>query len=526
MGTVAILAAGYGKRSGLKYNKALVKIGDKAAISHIIDYFPLNYEFVIALGYMGDAVEQYLKIAHSNRKFTFVETEVFDAGPAWALQQCYHYLFDKPFHLWCCDTIVHKFEQLDEEKNWIGIRYTKNTQDYSTALLGDEEMVEKFIEKGHEDATEYAYIGCAYIKDYEDFWKGLKEKPVVLNGESMVSAGFKPLIDKQTLSSRHFLWFDIGTKEGIAEARQYFKSKVENLNKEDEEIYFINNKVVKFFTNEEVCRKRIERAGNLGRGLVPQPTYFPGKTNSKLHVYGYHFVNGQDLFSISNPQDYLMDLLNFSLGTIWERKKTLEKSKVDLICYKFYKQKTEDRLKLYYKQTSSVDEEETVNGQKLPKLSTMLDGIDWKWLTDSHPCTFHGDFNFSNILLTPENKFMFIDWRQDFGGLTDCGDAYYDLAKMYSGFMFVHDIVKQGKFKINKTQNVIDFSSEIPYRIELCTKIFQKFLKVNEFDEKKVKTLAAIVLLNMSPLHEPPLNVYLYYLGKYLLWETTCSPVT
>ena len=73
---VLIPTAGIGSRLAeeTKYiNKSLVTVNNQPIISHIINKFPISTEFVIALGYKGDLVKQYLKIAHPKNKFIFVK---------------------------------------------------------------------------------------------------------------------------------------------------------------------------------------------------------------------------------------------------------------------------------------------------------------------------------------------------------------------------------------------------------------------------------------------------------------------
>ena len=61
---VFIPTAGTGSRLGLltkNLNKSLITIGNKPVISHIIDVYPPSTEFVIALGFDGKKVKDYLK---------------------------------------------------------------------------------------------------------------------------------------------------------------------------------------------------------------------------------------------------------------------------------------------------------------------------------------------------------------------------------------------------------------------------------------------------------------------------------
>ena len=64
---VLILAAGLGTRLNNlndKLNKSLFPINNRAVLSHIIDKFPRDFDFVIAIGYRGDLIREYCKQSH------------------------------------------------------------------------------------------------------------------------------------------------------------------------------------------------------------------------------------------------------------------------------------------------------------------------------------------------------------------------------------------------------------------------------------------------------------------------------
>ena len=69
---VLITTSGIGSRLGelTDYtNKSLVRIGDKPAISLIIEKYPEDTEFVITLGHYGDYVKEFLRMVYPNRVF-------------------------------------------------------------------------------------------------------------------------------------------------------------------------------------------------------------------------------------------------------------------------------------------------------------------------------------------------------------------------------------------------------------------------------------------------------------------------
>jgi len=66
---VLLTTSGIGSRLGTatKYtNKSLVTVGDRAAISQIIESYPDDIEIVITVGYFGDHVRDYVSLAYPN----------------------------------------------------------------------------------------------------------------------------------------------------------------------------------------------------------------------------------------------------------------------------------------------------------------------------------------------------------------------------------------------------------------------------------------------------------------------------
>ena len=71
---VLIPTAGTGSRLGnlTKFlNKSLIPVSNKAVISHIIDKYPDDCEFVIPIGYKGNLVKEFLNLAYPKRNFIF-----------------------------------------------------------------------------------------------------------------------------------------------------------------------------------------------------------------------------------------------------------------------------------------------------------------------------------------------------------------------------------------------------------------------------------------------------------------------
>ena len=111
-----------------------------------------------------------------------------------------------------------------------------------------------------------------------------------------------------------------------------------------------------------------------------------------------------------------------------------EKLEFNKKSYCFYKEKTFIRIDKFFKKFSRKDSELVINGLKTPKVVDLLNEVDWDYISSGIPVRFHGDFHFENIIYDRlEDKFFFLDWRQDFGGIFNYGDLYYDLAKLIMG---------------------------------------------------------------------------------------------
>ena len=142
---VLILAAGMGSRLGnltKNINKAMLPINNKAIISHIINKFPEEYEFVVCLGYKGEELKQYCQLAHPNHKFTFVEIDKYEgerSGPGYSSLQCKQHL-QRPFYFVVADCVIDsKMPHLDG--NWLGIYPTAYPEKYSTVQVDKNDRI-------------------------------------------------------------------------------------------------------------------------------------------------------------------------------------------------------------------------------------------------------------------------------------------------------------------------------------------------------------------------------------------------
>ncbi|MEK6881383.1 MAG: hypothetical protein AABY22_17300, partial [Nanoarchaeota archaeon] len=472
--------------------------------------FPIDTEFVIAIGHKGDIVKQYLQVAHSNRKFIFVEIDKFEGpgtGPYYSITQCKEYL-QCPFYFVSCDSIIRSSDwkyNLMLFHSWASFDDIEDDQkeNYCTAQDNEDYEIIQIFNKSKE-GTNHAFTGIAYIKEYDEFWDSL--------GKEISLEEIAPTILKmKNMCMTDNNWFDTGNEEGLQKARKHFKG-IQNLDKLDEEIYFFDDYVVKYFYDENIVADRLKRTKYLGNTI-------PKIIGLSKNYYKYEFLKGKNLFEIENPHEVLPALLKYAQLNLWKKIELNEEDKLFFLnaCETMYYDKTINRLmKLKFADSLKL----------VSSLDSLFSLINWEELYNGIPSNIHGDFQFSNILSVEKENyktFKLLDWRDGFYVLLEYGDLYYDFAKLYANLLWPHDSVKNKKYIIQEEKDSVLATIEISDSIRKCISIFEKWIVENNYSLKKVKALSYLVLLNMAPLHEAPLDKHLFYYAKQLLYtELKC----
>lgn len=516
---VLIPTAGLGNRlKGISknINKALVSIAHKPGISYIIEKFDKNIEFVVPVGYKADTVKDFLTLTYPDRKFIFVDIDKFEgegSGLGYTILKCKEHL-QMPFIFISNDTIVLE-DIKPPSNNWMGYAQTKNNAEYRSLRIEKRNVIE-ICAKGAEGDVK-AYIGLAGIHDFETFWHAMTEGINQGSIEIGESFGLRYLIEND-IEPISFTWFDTGNLEALQKTREHFQNNIEAniLEKEDEAIWFVNDKVIKFSINSDFIKNRVERAKKLS-GFIPEIT------NSTKHMYCYGKISGE-IFSKNPTVNTFKYFLDWMQG-FWTKKEIGkdEQKEFKSICNKFYKDKTFERVKQYFTTFEQIDSQEIINGKQVPGVFTLLEKVDWPELSNGIPVRFHGDLHFENVLINSDSKspFTLLDWRQDFGGLMEYGDIYYDLAKLNHGLIISHELVTRNLFEVTHKLNQVEYDFLRKQNLVACENYFKEWIQENGYDYKKVQLLTALIYLNIATLHHYPYSLLLFYLGKEMLFELT-----
>lgn len=512
--SVLISTAGVGSR--LKpltdyTNKALVKVGDKPALSYIVELYSEDTKFVVTLGHFGDHVREFLTIAYPNRNFTFVEVSPY-SGPGsslgFSMLQAKN-LLQCPFVFHACDTLLTTPVPAPTFNWCVGAERPDATQ-YTKLMVRDGGGV--YLERGrYSDAGGIAYAGVCGVYDYTLFWDSLERayhrdpfKSSLYDGD-----GFEAVIEqgKPVVFVSDPLWEDVGNPDALRCARGRFTETFYTLPKADEALFVVDGNVIKFFGNPDIVRGRVARADRLA-GMVPV------LESSTEHFYRYKLAEGA-LFSKTVNRPKFITFLEWAHSYLWLSGKTdsLSRSAFQEACRKQFIEKTLSRVDSYL--GDAPDHPERINGIEIPAVGDLLNRIDEEWLCVGHNIRIHGDLILDNVLETADG-FCLLDWRQDFGGRWDAGNIYYDLAKLNHNMVITHDVVRRGLFDAEAERCHILIDSAL---VE-CQKVLHTFIQDRGYDLRKVKVLTAMIWLSMAALHEPPFSHFLFRFGKYNLFKS------
>jgi dTDP-glucose pyrophosphorylase len=505
---VLLTTSGLGSRLGnlTKFtNKSLVRVGDKPVISHIIETYPKDVEFIVTLGHYGSHVKQYLTLAHIDRNIQFVEVDNYTGDGSsllYSISLCEEYL-QCPFIFHACDTVLpnNYISNIDFSTNWSigGTGY--NSQSYRT-INSVNGKIASINEKGEQN-FDFVYVGVSGIVQYDIFWKTCKSILQTVNTSDLSDCHVIRKMNNFSVIPVDE-WYDIGNIDALKRTRSKIKGTIHVLDKEDENIFIFDNFVIKFFHNKKICYDRVLRTKSLGN-LVPK------LLGSTENFYKYEYINA-DLMSDVVDRDKFSKLLNWANDNLWVGK---EQENFYDNALSFYKDKTLLRIEKFLDKHNLTDNVDCINGVEVPRIKDLITEINFKDIIGPNPTGFHGDFILDNILIS--DSFTLIDWRQDFNGIIESGDMNYDLAKLNHNLVLNHEMLHNNYFKIDFSEQII---CDVYVKKSLidCKNILREFCEDRNINFNNIEILTSLIWLNMSPLHEHPLDMFLYYFGKYNLY--------
>lgn len=495
--TVLILAAGYGRRMGPlseMINKSLVPYKQKPLLSHIIEKFPDDTKFVIACGFLGYQIKDYLSLVRPSLDVTFVDIVDYNesrTGPGTTISYCKPYLPES--FIWIsCDTLF-EFDLIDKlDHNWIAISEVPSNQSTEYSWINkDNEIINK--QKSNEPVD--AFIGLMHVYGSEYFDK--------LSNNTEAIAGITPSMKSYRVRD----WKDFGTydkwksHDGLNQSLSFVKP--------DELLFIDNNRVVKFTVDQSLAEARYNRAC-VNKSCLPTNIQF------KSNFLAYDYMSGTPFYDVLNVNRFKV-FLDWALNNIWNIKDPDPSKDNTLLADKFYKSKTLERLSKFKSKYPDWKENKTVNNIPVNTLDYYINSVDFSMLaSDIRWCFIHGDLQFDNLVFDEQtNKFTVIDWRTDFAGSL-YGDLYYDLAKMLGGLYLNYKAIKDNRLEYKEYENHSVINDLSVSHLDEYENALREWVSTHGLNWGKIKLLVPIIYLNMSPLHEYPMDKYLISYAQLL----------
>ena len=531
---VLILTAGVGSKLGdlTKYmNKAMIKIGKKPVISYIIEQYPSETEYYVELGYQGEHIKEFLSIAYPDRSITYIDVDNYDgkgSSQIYSISCAKEYL-QSPFIMNDCDSICKYMTNIDNIDNDFICGYDTSKAsghvEYNTYNVNATNYVTMMYDKASVFNPMYTYIGICGIKDFRYFWQCVSE---ALDREDLKSDF--DLFRAYYRNLKHVTvddWTDTGSIDSIMNARKKFDDSLDILYKNNQSIFIINDKVIKYFTEEGITEKLKKRASLLDK-------FTPCIIDVTEHFFSYKFVDGHNSIEYMNPKRFNNMLYHFYNENLWSDfyvghdDTMIEKFKKS--CDKFYVEKTIRRVNDFKnKYRVNEDEDITINGVFIPKEYTIEHMLELMTNLNSYksirPTNWHGDFTLENIIYLKPNSYTLIDYRDSFGDFVYWGDCNYDFAKMNHNIEFNFDSAINHRYKFTKTGNEIEYHMEGNIEVYKCKTVLQDFVMQNfKTSFSYIEFMTGLIWVNMSPLHQmSDLPLLLFYMGKLRMYESLCE---
>lgn len=535
---VFITTSGIGSRllDLTKYtNKSMIKIGKKPVISYIIDEYPDDTEFVISLGYFGDHIKQFLGLAYPNKKITYVEVDNY-AGPGssqvYSQLQAEKYL-QEPFIYHDCDTLVENIKDnipFDFNYNFL-VGYETNAElydafDYDVNIkykgkYNSYKLIKTYMKPDSLQGM-LAFIGICGIYDYKEFWEYMHQAYenettpydfLVYHKYGMFKNKLRAIIVDN--------WIDTGNVAGVKIARKNCKDQFSILDKNDQAIFVINNKVIKFFAKDNVIEQLLTHYETIKDFCQPI-------TKHTKNFLCYDYIEAEDAIDKMNiiRLDYLLNTLK--KNGFWDNNIDID-DKLFFDCMKkFYIDKNVNRVNEFKKfYNVSEDNDIYINDVLIPKeytiermLNEMMTMDEWK---NSYPSIWHGDFVLDNMLYDNEtNKYILLDWRPNFIDIIEYGDKNYDFGKLNHNLTFNFNSAYNGLFNIEMNNDSTDIHLSIlcNNNVYECKSYLKNFVEENyNVRFPYIEMITGACWVSMSPLYFlNPVSQFLFYLGKYTLY--------
>ena len=509
---VIISGAGTGSRLQVissEIHKSLLPYKNAPILYHLVSQVPEELKIGILLGYKAQQIKDFIELAFPKREVEFISVHDYSSTAAGTAVSLLHAegRIENNFWYLPCDAffdeklpLILKLNPTQTTLFVSELNSVENPKDYTIIDTDHDGALNRLVFK-----SEYAnlknpkiFTGLMFIYEAPLFFKELRT-----SGQQEFVSAFQ----KNTACLQVESWRDMGTP--IEYNKHVASTAAYDFSKPHEKTYVLSNSIIKFISDEDEIKRKLIKPKN-------NPTLYPDNVQTKGNFLSYSKVEGQTLYECVN-KDILMNLLEWLSIKVWK----IQERDITTDLRNFYMDKTLLRVKkIREKLPYSFESSHTINEHMEVVPENVIESINWNLLcTGGIVSEVHGDLQFDNIIYDRNGEFKLIDWRTSFGEQARVGDLYYDLGKLLGGIRMDYSQIKKGNFTFYSSGNHHNYSFVSCTNAPILEKKLSEFCIEHQYDLERIRTLVALIYLNMSPLHTRPFSDLLFFHSLALMSE-------
>jgi glucose-1-phosphate thymidylyltransferase len=212
--------------------KQLVSVAGKTVLDHVLDSLstvphPENIELINIVGYLGEQIEDHVRLNYPQMKSHFVIQEN-PRGQSHAVKLAERYL-DGPMLIVFADTLIESdlsFLHDEESEAVVWVRPVPDPRRFGVAELGQNGFVRRLIEKPEDKSNNLAIVGFYYFREARELLSAIDEqmkRDLQLKGEFFLADAVNIMLERglRMRTQQVDVWLDAGTPESLLETNRY-----------------------------------------------------------------------------------------------------------------------------------------------------------------------------------------------------------------------------------------------------------------------------------------------------------------
>lgn len=212
--------------------KQLVSVAGKTVLDHVLASLsslpdPENIEVINIVGYLGEQIEEHMRLHHPNLRTRYVVQEN-PIGQSHAIKLAHEFLHG-PLLIVFADTLIKTELSFLKEECADAVSWVKPVPDprrFGVAVVDEKGWVTRLIEKPQDSKHNLAVVGFYYFKDADRLLEAIDEqmqRGLQLKGEYFLADAINIMLERGLKMKTYSVdtWLDAGTPEALLETNRY-----------------------------------------------------------------------------------------------------------------------------------------------------------------------------------------------------------------------------------------------------------------------------------------------------------------